>query len=294
MRRLVLLACAVLAAAVLPAAASAASPGPGVRYFGHTAALRAPGITHLPRTHLPRPLHAVATPAHGISQLDSRNWSGYADQACGTCKLRYVETRFSLPSVNCAGVAGTDVASFWAGLDGLSSGTVEQAGVDAFCTGTTPSYVAWYEMYPDPPVVLSLPVTAGDAIDTNVYYNGSGYQLTLNDITAAVGATVLASCPAGSICANSSAEVIAEAPFDSGAQAFVPLADFGRSFFTGSRVTSRNGSRGGLGPNPLWTASQVIMFSGPHELAAPGTLSSGQEAPGVPSSDFPVSWLAAS
>lgn len=273
--------------------ASASGPAPSVRYFGHTAALRVPGVTHLPRTHLPRPLHAAAS-AHAIQELDSRNWSGYAVQACASCRLRYTETQFSLPSVHCAGVTGTQVASFWAGLDGLSSATVEQTGVDAFCVGSSPSYVAWYEMYPGPPVVLSLPVSAGDAMDASVFYTGTGYQLTLTDATAGVGSTVTASCPAGSTCANTSAEAIAEAPFDGSAQAFVPLADFAKAFFSGSRVTSRNGTRGGLDTTSLWTASRVVMFNGAHELASPGFLASGQVAPGVPSSDFGVTWEAAS
>lgn len=291
----------VLAAAALALAAqaapdaSASGPAGQVTYFGHTAALHAPGVSHLPSTHLPRPLlHAGTTPAATV--LDSRNWSGYADQACGACKLRYVEAQFSLPSVRCTGVTGLQAASFWAGLDGLASPTVEQIGVDAFCNGTTPSYVAWYEMYPQAPVVLSVPAAAGDALDASVYYNSvaGAYSLTLSDITAGVGASVSAACPPGPACQNTSAEVIAEAPFNTATGAFVPLADFGRAFLTGTRVTARNGTRGVLGTGgPLWTADQVFMFNGADELAAPGPLAAGS-AGGVPSSDFPDSWKAAS
>lgn len=40
-------------------------------------------------------------------------------------------------------------ASFWVGIDGYSSGSVEQLGTHSDCVGKgRASYYAWWEMYP--------------------------------------------------------------------------------------------------------------------------------------------------
>ena len=44
---------------------------------------------------------------------------------------------------------GHTYAAFWVGLDGYTSKSVEQLGTDSDCTNVnSPSYYAWYEMYP--------------------------------------------------------------------------------------------------------------------------------------------------
>lgn len=54
-------------------------------------------------------------------------------------------------------------SAFWVGLDGSSSTSVEQLGRDSDCDSGTPSYYAWYEMYPNPSVTLpsQYPVSPG-------------------------------------------------------------------------------------------------------------------------------------
>src|SRR3954470_985054 len=101
-------------------------------------------------------------PDHRISNSTSTNWSGYA--VTGGRYTR-VSSSWTVPSVSCAGTA---YSSFWVGLDGDTSGTVEQTGTDSDCSGSTPQYYAWYEMYPKFPVNFSNPVQAGDNMSASV------------------------------------------------------------------------------------------------------------------------------
>ena len=284
-----------LAATALPAVGSASVPvpgaPPGVHFSGRTGLVR---IIHVPvRTHLPRSVRETGR-TRSITEISSRNWAGYADLACGSCRLRFADVSFAAPAVSCKGVTtdGQVFAAFWAGLDGFTSPTVEQAGVDAYCDFTTPVYFGWFEMFPLPPVQFSIAgFGAGDAVNASVYFNGSGYDIAFNDWTQGVSATTVQPCPAGQSCQNTSAEVIAEAPFDTVTDTYTPLADFGQAFFSNATVTSRNGTHGNLGDEPLWSAYALAMANGADTLATPGGLINGVTS--VPVSDFAVTWHAA-
>jgi Peptidase A4 family len=234
---------------------------------------------HLPSTHLP---HAI----RGDGAFLSGNWAGYIDLACATCALRYVNTDFTVPSINCADSPNGSYVSEWDGLDGWVTSTVEQAGIDATCNGSTPEYYAWYEMFPLPPVAFTGDINPGDGINVNVYYSASTghWQLYLDDATAGAYFEATAPCPSGSTCKDSSAEVITEAPSNAG---ILPLADFGQMAYESTQVTSRNGTHGDLTSNRLWTTSPVTMTdgSGTNE-AIPSSVEGGQA--------FVVTWNAAS
>src|ERR1044071_5102244 len=92
---------------------------------------------------------------HRISNSTSTNWSGYA--VTGN-RFTSVSASWTQPSVTCSATA---YSSFWVGLDGDTSNTVEQTGTDADCSGSTPQYYAWYEMYPKFPVNLKGTVRPG-------------------------------------------------------------------------------------------------------------------------------------
>jgi len=155
----------------------------------------------------------------------STNWAGYA--ATGSTYTS-VSTTFTQPKVTCS--SGDKYSSFWVGLDGYSSSSVEQTGTEADCVGSTASYSAWYEMYPAYPVTYSNTVRPGDVITETVSFSGtSTYTLTLKDATEGWTHKTTKS---GSH-ARSSAEVIAEAPYSGGV---LPLADFGTVSFSGSTV----------------------------------------------------------
>jgi hypothetical protein len=69
-----------------------------------------------------------------------------------------VSTTFTQPAVKCS--SGDQYSSFWVGLDGYSSDSVEQTGTEADCVGKTAEYSAWYELYPAYPVTYSNTVKA--------------------------------------------------------------------------------------------------------------------------------------
>ncbi len=171
---------------------------------------------------------------HGLSS----NWSGYAFAGFGPYDS--VSSSWTQPAVDCAKTP-TGWSAFWVGLDGDTTETVEQTGTEADCSGGTPVYGAWYEMYPRYPVSIRRPVSAGDSFTATVTYIGKGlfgfaskFKLTLSDTTKGWSRTVTQRLHAARL---GSAEAIAEAP--SSSLEVLPLADFGTVGFSGMTV---NGS----------------------------------------------------
>ena len=155
----------------------------------------------------------------------STNWSGYVLTG-GTGAFSSVSSSWTEPAASCS--SGTQYAAFWVGLDGYNSNSVEQTGTDSDCSGGTPDYYGWYEMYPADPVYFTNPVAPGDSLSASVTVSGTSYTLTLTDSTQGWTQTENES---GSY-ADSSAEVITEAP--SSAQGPLPLADFGTIGYSAS------------------------------------------------------------
>ena len=155
----------------------------------------------------------------------STNWSGYVLTG-GTGAFSSVSASWTEPAASCG--SGTQYAAFWVGLDGYNSDSVEQTGTDSDCSGGSPDYYGWYEMYPADPVYFTNPVAPGDRLSASVAVSGTSYTLTLTDSTQGWTQTENES---GSY-ADSSAEVITEAP--SSAQGPLPLADFGTIGYSAS------------------------------------------------------------
>jgi peptidase A4-like protein len=160
----------------------------------------------------------------------STNWSGYVVTG-GSGAFSSVSSNWTEPSASCNG--GTQYAAFWVGLDGYNSDSVEQTGTDSDCSGGSPDYYGWYEMYPADPVYFTNPVSPGDSMSASVTVSGTNYTLTLTDNTQGWTQT---ENETGSF-SNSSAEVITEAP--SSSEGPLPLADFGTINYSGA---SANGS----------------------------------------------------
>jgi hypothetical protein len=152
--------------------------------------------------------HSSGTSASTVPTI-SLNWSGYA--ATSHKKFNYVHATFVQPAVTCPGKPGPQYTSNWAGLDGYTTGTVEQDGTFAFCGGkqhTTPHYVAWYELFP----AASIPVYRvhpGDTMSATVRYTNGKFVLTIADLTSGKSVTHTAAC---STCQRASAEWIVERP----------------------------------------------------------------------------------
>jgi hypothetical protein len=210
------------------------------------------GIKHLS--------HAAPTPLMSVS---SQNWAGYV---ASNNRFRYVQATFNVPALNCRKTPGTAktpaMVGAWVGLDGLGGRvvTVEQDGIAGQCVRGVPSYSAWWEMYPKPPVYSGMVVRPHDVIRASVYYNSRNrqYQLVLTDLTTHQGFRTWRRCGASS-CRNASAEVITESPSVAvtGNRLF-PLADFGTVSYSRIQVTDAAGQRGGFGSS-RWQDTELVM-----------------------------------
>ena len=199
-------------------------------------------------------------PNHKITNSTSTNWSGYA--VTGS-RFTSVSASWTEPTVSCSG--GTAYSSFWVGLDGDTSGTVEQTGTDADCSGSTPRYYAWYEMYPKFPTNLRGTVRPNDKLNATVTTDGrGGFTLTISDTTQGWTNTTNARLKSAKL---ASAEVIAEAPSSSGG--VLPLANFGTVGFSNAKAN------GALLTSSTPHIDPITMASGSTVKAQPGSISSG-------------------
>ena len=205
----------------------------------------------------------------------STNWSGYA---ATTGTYTSVTANWTQPAGHCNS-GGTQYAAFWVGLDGYSSGTVEQTGSEVDCVGRTAEYYAWYEAYPNPSVGYNNTVRAGDSFTSTVTYIGNNqFTLYLDDITQHWSHTVTVTVNGA---ARSSAEVIAEAPCCTFFGGILPLANFGTINFTGSTANGAAlGAAGGV--------TQITMVN---NLGRPKDSVSALNPPGVGGQNFSATWL---
>src|SRR5262249_15762449 len=78
----------------------------------------------------------VAPAAAGVLHADeSTNWSGYAVTG-GTGAFTSISASWTEPTGTCT--SGQKFSSFWVGLDGFNSNSVEQTGSEVDCSGRTP------------------------------------------------------------------------------------------------------------------------------------------------------------
>src|SRR3984957_1426326 len=290
-------------AAGVPAPPAASSAAAAPTHAAASAAPAVPGLYHVPiigKVTLPGVLGSLlgGSGRNGLrhaTAVSSSNWSGYADT---NDTFGSVSSSWTEPTVNCADsnsgldgvlslsdlLGGPGAASaFWVGLDGYNSTSVEQLGTDSDCDSGTPSYYAWYEMYPNPSVTLGsqYPVKPGDQLTALVAANSTGTSFTLSMKDATAGWN-FSTTQTGSGFARSSAEVIAEAP-SSCSLLFcseVPLADFGQINYSGSSVINSAGTKGLLAS---FNADEITMSDNGTTLATPSSLSSD-------GSSFSVKW----
>src|ERR1700690_3035193 len=99
---------------------------------------------------------------------------------------------WNVPTPKC--LPGTAYTSILVGLDGYTSPTAEQAGVDVDCVGGKAEFAAWYELYPANTVYFSNTVQPGDSITASVTSGGgSKFTVKLSDTTQGWSHTVNAS-----------------------------------------------------------------------------------------------------
>jgi hypothetical protein len=195
-----------------------------------------------------RPSGAARVTGHGRNTTaQSTNWSGYAVTGANGA-FNSVSASWTQPAATCPR-HGAQYASFWVGLDGFNSNSVEQTGTDSDCNRGTPRYYGWYEMFPAFPVNFSNPVHPGDAMSASVTFSGTTtFTLVLHDATQGWTQNIVQN---QSGLARSSAEVITEAP--SSNSGVLPLANFGTINYS---TSSANGTSLGT-QNP----TQIIMVN---------------------------------
>ncbi len=208
--------------------------------------------------------HKIMDPHGRILHSSSDNWAGYS--ATGS-SFTSVSSSWVQPAATCG--SQTTYSAFWIGIDGDGSDSVEQTGSEVDCSGGSPQYYAWYEMYPAFPVNYTNTVRAGDHFNSTVSTDGSGkFTLTLSDTTQGWTKTTSKTSSTAEL---ASAEVIAEAP---ASDSVLPLANFGTVNFTNS--TANGEPIGDFGPD------QINMASGSTTKATTSALSGGE--------NFSITW----
>jgi hypothetical protein len=216
-------------------------------------------------------------------------WSGYAFQAPSETTVNSVQGTWTVPAVNGSLTPNAD-ASFWVGIDGFGSDTVEQIGTYSYSNDGVPGYAAWYEMYPNGSTTIPMTILPGDTISASVEYLASSglYQMSINDLSHTNDSYTNDFSPvSGSSPSRSSAEWIAEAPTDNGV---LPLPEFGVVNFSGASASLSNGVTGPISTFPYDSISMSATSSGlgavPSPLRSSGSsFSVATEWPGDVNSD---------
>lgn len=240
-----------------------------------------------PRQHAPRRI-AGFRPDRIIGDVtvsDSTNWSGYAVTGSSFTSAK---ASWTIPTVNCSKTPNT-YSSFWVGLDGWTSSTVEQTGTDSDCNGSTPSYYAWYEFYPKGSVLISgVPVSPGNKMSASVNYTGTEFTISITN--ESTGKTYSKSSRVSSA-KRSSAEWIAEAPCCTNGGGILPLADFGTADL-GEDYTDVSGTNYATDSS---ISGQISAFGSAvnEAIMVNGTTGADEAVPSALSSDgtsFTVAW----
>lgn len=182
------------------------------------------GDASLTFTHAPRMITTTST---------SSNWAGYAVKTANGA-VSDVKGQWNVPQIAVACPTSYRASSFWVGIDGDGTSTVEQTGTSTDCSGGSPSYYAWYEFYPAGSHVLSMIISPADHMSGEVKYSTVTKKFTviLKDLTTGKSFSISKSM---STAKRASAEWIAEAPSNSAG--IIALTNFGWVTFNNSFAT---------------------------------------------------------
>ncbi|EIN07874.1 hypothetical protein PUNSTDRAFT_114298 [Punctularia strigosozonata HHB-11173 SS5] len=172
----------------------------------------------------------------------SSNWAGAVlSSSSGTYKSVTGTFVVPTPSKPSGSRSGTYSASAWVGIDGDTCDTaILQTGLDFTISGSSVSYDAWYEWYPDYAYDFSgISFKAGDSVTVTVTASStkSGTAVIKNNTT---GKSVSKTISSSSALCEQDAEWIVE-DFESGGS-LVPFANFGTVTFTGASAGLSSGT----------------------------------------------------
>lgn len=232
------------AIAALPTPTDSASPSPSPSLPAPPTA--SPSGTSAPTSSPPQTLRPTrsaspdATPIRPSKIIKSSNWAGY-----GLRNKHYVSVsgEWTQPEVDCSAGRETN-ASFWVGLDGVTSHSVEQTGTSADCYArgrTSAEYYAWYEMFPQPMRRAPLVVHPGDHFSALVHgLSAERFELTLKNLTTGKSFTTSARRPG--VWPTSAEWVVEPAAICEGGCATSELARFADVTFTNLAAETTDGS----------------------------------------------------
>lgn len=214
----------------------------------------------------------------------STNWSGYADTASSGYKFNSVSATWTQPVVTTQSSSSYVAASFWVGLDGFSSNTVEQTGTQAVLGANEQmQYTAWYELYPQVEIPV-FDVNSGDKISASVTYNpgSNNYTFKISDLTSNQTFSTTAVTAHTTNAARSSAEWIVESPTfgtSSGSNYLATLANYGSFSFNSAAASisgnslTQSGSISGVAANSLAAVNSITLVDNNNQpLSTPGPL----------------------
>jgi hypothetical protein len=261
-------------------------------------------VPHVPKVKKVRDLRMSAHGKHLLhtfsragggsgSSFTSTNWDGYFASEAGSpsnqTTFNEVQAQWKVQPVTCDPNGGTQWLGDWVGLDGWYNGSVEQGGTEAICSGSTPSYAVWWEMFPFNLIQSGFSVSPGDSIQASVTFNApaSEFDIVVRDVTSGQTLTEDTPCqPGQNGCARSTAEVISE---DIGGgtdtDGLFALPNYGTSTFSGISLTDVGNHTGTL-TNSAWTANEVT------EVSSQGVTKQTTSGLSTDGSSFSTTWKA--
>jgi len=186
----------------------------------------------------------------------SSNWAGYA--VTHRKPFTSVTGKWVQPTATCSDLSST-YSAFWVGLGGFSANSfgVEQTGTLANCSSGSPSYTAWYELYPKPPVMLRTAIHPGDTLSATVSVSKKTALIRLKNVTTGKLFTKTLHISRPDL---GSAEWVAEAPSgcdSAGNCSTLPLTNFGTVAFSHSTATVK-GHKGRIS-DPAWSETTIEL-----------------------------------
>jgi hypothetical protein len=192
----------------------------------------------------------------------SSNWAGAVLIGTGYTS---VTAEFTVPTPKLPSGASSNeqyCASAWVGIDGDTCSTaILQTGIDFCIQGSSVSYDAWYEWYPDYAYDFSgISIAAGNVI-----------KITVDATTKTAGTAVVENVSTGKSVTHTfnggvdgdlceyNAEWIVE-DFESGGS-LVPFADFGTVVFTNAKATSGRTTVGPSGATIMDIKQNSVLTS---------------------------------
>lgn len=231
----------------------------GHKFIDCTVTPRDPVSGILSHPHIPGP---TAESTHTPGMVTSMNWSGFAAATSINAPARNSVTAvygsWIVPTIESS--SQTTYSSFWVGMDGYASSTVEQIGTEHNYQHQQVNS-AWFEMYPAGSYTINgFPLNPGDVISASVVYSGNYiFTLTLYNDTHDVAFVVPTSYTRSTTALRSSAEWVIEAPSEN---TVLPLADFQTGYMWGCQANI-NGTLASIG-NGSWqnTAIEMVTSNG--------------------------------